>query len=233
MPDNVERDVGNEGEHNAVESTTAATKPWPRLGRRALIVAAALSAYFGFQWRQPALKINTASFAIVAGLYVATQAIERVAELVVAPWDGTRPRRPRFMHRLLRGYNGFGAPGSATYKANRTLFVGAVSTVLGVVASGLLGIYFVSTLTNQPGDGAAPPLPAVTTTTSLPNGGPVISQCPNAGLGTDSPCNNKTEGIPWHSRLALSADVFVTGLAFGGGTKVVHDLLERISAKTA
>jgi hypothetical protein len=223
MPNN----VGNE----AVESTTAATKPWPRFGRWSLLVAAALSAYFGFQWRQPALKISTASFAIVAGLYVATQAIERLAELAVAPWDGTRPRRPRFVHRLLRGYNGFGARGSATYKANRTLFVGAVSTVVGVVASGLLGIYFVSTLTNQPGDGAAPPLPAVTTTTSLPNGGPVITQCPNGGLGTDSPCDTKTEGIPWHARLALSADVFVTGLALGGGTKALHDLLEHISPK--
>jgi uncharacterized membrane protein YgcG len=198
-----------------VDTTRAASRQWYGFALLCVVATAVISYLAGFHIQTPALKVETGTFTAVAALWVATQAVERFAELTLAPL------------RLKRSAWAFGAAKSPAYRANRTLFIGGVSTVAGALLSAFFGIYFVSMLSAAPGDGAAPPRVPVTTVTT---GSGVIGEAPaptssGAGSTSDEPGSK--------DKTALALDVFVTALAIGGGTKALHSLLDRIEAKPA
>lgn len=194
-------------------STTRADNGPKRLALALMVVAAGLSLVAGFWLHRPALKIDTATFSVVAGLYVATQAVERFVELAIAP-----------ISRLT------GNPGAPNHRTNRTLVLGSISTLLGVAASAALGLYFVSMLTGSPGDHATD----VQTTKS---GAVACGTCVSTTTASTevpvpqpTPTGTKPSKPTSGDHLALSVDVFITGLTIGGGTKALHDLIDRISA---
>lgn len=133
-----------------------------------VVVAAGFSIFFGFSVKRPALAIATQTFTIFAGLFVATQAVERFTELCVAPWIG-------------------GASADGQERADKAILTGAIATLIGVVISGTVGLYLIHSISQG-----------------------------SFGRGGDN--------------VARTFDVLVTGLAIGGGTKPLHDLISRIQA---
>jgi hypothetical protein len=102
------------------------SKPWlaPATMGVAMFVAVGLSLLFGYVWDQKPLPIDASGFIVTAGLFVAALAIERLTELLVAPWVGN-----------IGG------------KASRTVVIGTVAAVLGVIVTGSLGLYLLEILT--------------------------------------------------------------------------------------
>jgi zinc transporter ZupT len=101
--------------------------PWlaPAFLVTALTLAGALSFMFGYLVEQPSVRIDTSGFIITAGLFVGALAIERMTELLIAPWVGD-----------IHG------------KAGRTVVIGSVTAVLGVITAGSLGLYLLEILTS-------------------------------------------------------------------------------------
>jgi hypothetical protein len=196
-------------------STTHADQGPKNLALLLMAVAVALSLVAGFRVHRPALKIDTATFSVVAALYVATQAVERFVELTIAP-----------ISRLT------GGPSAANHRTNRTLVLGSISTLLGVLASMALGLYFVSMLTGSPGDHATDAQTtksgAVACGTCTPSTTASSAAAVQEPTSTGTTPSKPTTG----DHLALSVDVLITGLTIGGGTKALHDLIDRISASS-
>jgi hypothetical protein len=138
----------------------------------------------------PAVQLaeGVAAFAM---FYVAAQAIERVLEPIVSidPWKRTKAKnRDTAMAAVASDPNQANATAAADaqakldqWRANRAVIIWALATILGMVASAKLGLYFVSAL---------------------------VQADPDPHL-----------------------DIFITGLAIGGGTKPLHDLITNVQAK--
>ncbi len=105
-----------------------ATKPKfaPRVLIAALTLTVAISFGFGFWWPQEPLQISTSGFIVTAGLFVGALAIERLTELLIAPWVG-----------------------DVVGKASRTVLIGSIAAVLGAIVAGSMGLYLLEILTDE------------------------------------------------------------------------------------
>jgi hypothetical protein len=88
-------------------------------------------------------KVGEANFALFAGFYVGAQVIERLMEFiapVLPPWRITTPAGDTPEAKAAR---------AAQVKADRVKLVLGVASVLGVAASGLFGLFFLSAIGMQ------------------------------------------------------------------------------------
>ncbi len=108
---------------------TRAIMRWPPLApwiaASSVILTVVLSLVFGWAAR-PALVIDTSGFVVVAGLFVGALAIERLTELLIAPWVGALP-----------------------HKTARSIVIGSVASVFGVLVAGGLGLYLLEIFTSE------------------------------------------------------------------------------------
>lgn len=110
----------------------------PRIAAGAFTLSIVCSVYFGLVAKRESLPVDTGGFTVVAGLFVGALAIERLTELLIAPWVGSLER-----------------------KTTRNIFIGSVASLLGVLVAGGLGLYLMETLSgpdvtlHTPGDVAA------------------------------------------------------------------------------
>ena len=216
-----------DGDTNLIDinGAEAADRWWWGSGLVLVAAAAALSWISAFNWPQHPLAIDTNAFIALAALYVAAQGIERFLELTLGATSVGHPGEKAKRNPVLN------KPFTTAdrYKANRTLLFGGVATVLGVALSGATGIYLLASLSTSGGGSASSSQSGVTTTVTS-------SQSPGASLqapgisettSTTSPSGANERGIP------LAVDTFITGLAIGGGTKALHDLISWIQASSS
>lgn len=95
----------------------------PRIAAGAFILSIVCSVYFGLVAERDSLPIDTTGFTVAAGLFVGALAIERLTELLIAPWVGSLER-----------------------KTTRNIFIGSVASLLGVLVAGGLGLYLLEIL---------------------------------------------------------------------------------------
>jgi hypothetical protein len=159
-----------------------------------------------------ALKIP-AGISVFALFYVVTQGIERLLEPFARLWDGTRePAGQRDAAAVeAEQHKAAGEMAAAVAKldtvaekqadvdrrrANRTIVLWAVASVLGMLLSGVLGLYLLHVVGLQ-----------------------------DDLVGIDG---RITAGLGSPAGLRHALDLLVTGLAVGGGTKPLHDLIQNI-----
>ncbi|MET0144536.1 MAG: S8 family serine peptidase [Ilumatobacteraceae bacterium] len=107
------------------------SRPHARIGTVvvAISLAVVISVGFGIWGRDRLYEVDTNVYVATAGLFVVALAIERMTELLVAPWVGRGDRR-----------------------TDRNILVGSFALLIGVVVSGLLGLRMLALLSGDPAD---------------------------------------------------------------------------------
>lgn len=95
----------------------------PRIAAGAFVLSIVCSVYFGLVAERDSLPVDTTGFTVAAGLFVGALAIERLTELLIAPWVGSLER-----------------------KTTRNIFIGSVASLLGVLVAGGLGLHLLEIL---------------------------------------------------------------------------------------
>ena len=184
----------------------------------AAVVSIAIAFAVGFS-RDEILRIDHTEYVTVAGLFVAALAVERLNELVIAPWIG-------------RGDN----------VLNRGVLVGSFGLLFGVAISAGLGLSAESLLEygeadvaeladDEPEANGDAPTGAITDENgrsidaAADEDPAVVDDETEADQDDQDESGDDGDGTTGWSR---SIGFLIAGLAIAGGTKPLHDLISRL-----